>query len=85
MTQDKLLPTIAALLSTLLETEGAPASTLYLGLGMDLDWYQTVIDIMTKAGLVTVKGHYVTLTEVGKDKARQVNAIAYSKVIRAGI
>ncbi len=62
---------VAAILTTLAETAGeAPASLLYIGLGMDHSFYVKVQVILASAGLVTVAdSHMVTLTARGREVA----------------
>lgn len=71
MTKDLLITRIAAIVSSI-ET-GTPESMLYIFCDMNMDDYQTIRDILLKAGLVTIKGHFVTLTPEGKMTADKLN------------
>ena len=68
------LTRIAAIVTALDETNGSPESMLYIFCNMDMHAYETIRDILIKANLVTIKGHYVTLTEEGKKTAQKLNA-----------
>jgi hypothetical protein len=67
---------MAAIVTTLSDfPEGSPSGTLYTALatsGATLDDYNTVLGICQKGGLVTVKAHYVTITEEGKQTAAKI-------------
>lgn len=78
MTKDMMLARIAAILSTLNETDGSPESMLYIFCEMKMDEYQMIRDVLTRAKFVTIKGNYVRLTEAGKETARKVNEHARS-------
>ena len=94
MTKDVLLARIAAIVTTLEETNGSPESMLYIF--SDMLWllacqintsnesksqnskhqdYELIRDVLVKAGYVTIKGNYVTLTEAGKETAAKLNAV----------
>lgn len=79
MTKQALLTRVAATLSTLVETNGCPESMIYLAFGGDIHEWEYLRDIMLQAGFITIKGHYVTLTEDGKIKALQINAMIAAK------
>ena len=64
---------IAAIVTTLNETDGAPESMLYIFLDMNMDEWQTMRHLLVSNGLITIKGNYVTLTEQGKETARKLN------------
>lgn len=69
-----MLAKIAAVIATLAETNGAPESSLYIFFGMDMDLWQRVRNVLIEGKLITIKGHYVTLTESGYETARKINA-----------
>jgi hypothetical protein len=75
---------VAAILTTLAETDGgsSPASILYIGLGMDHSFYVKVQVILASAGLVTVDGFsVVTITAKGRDIAAQITAATGGKAV----
>lgn len=75
MTKQELYVYIAAILTTLLETDApAPESSLYLAMGMDLPRYELVRDLMVRLELVTVKSYTMRLTEKGTSMAHECNA-----------
>ena len=74
MDKNLLLTRVAAIVTTLEETNGTPESMLYIFCDMDMSAYEIVRDILVKANLVTIKGHYVTLTNEGKSMAQRLNA-----------
>lgn len=73
MDKNELLTKIAAILTTLLETGGSPESMLYIFCDMDMDKWTKMRYILTTAEFVTIKGNYVTLTAVGREKAELIN------------
>ena len=75
MTKDVLLTRIAAIVTTLEETNGSPESMLYIFCEMNIQDYELIRDVLVKAGYVTIKGNYVTLTEAGKETAAKLNAV----------
>ena len=70
---NQLLALIAGILTTLLETGGAPASSLYLAVNMNMRLWESMRDLMLKAEWIEISNHYVTLTEKGKAKAEEIN------------
>ena len=81
--EQKIKSYIMAILTTLLETGGSPAGTLYLALGMNMGVWEIVRDVMLKAGVVSISNHYVTLTEKGKIIAEDINrALAAPKKVQ---
>lgn len=79
MDKKLLLSRIAAILTTLLETNGSPESMLYIFCDMNMDHYSTIRDILLDSKLIAIKGHYVTLTDKGKDTAQQLNSVIERK------
>jgi len=73
MTKDVLLTRVAAIVTTLDETNRSPESMLYILYEMDMEDYQTIQAILTQGNLVNIKGNYVTLTKNGKATARKLN------------
>lgn len=74
MDKNNVLAIIAAIICTLAETNGAPESTLYMFVGMDMDKWELIRRILVEAKLVTISGHYVRLTADGKEKADKINS-----------
>jgi len=75
MAKDEMLVKIAAILTTLDETNGSPESMLYIFFDMNMDSYSKVRDILISAGLIRIKSHYVTLTNSGKVTAQKLNKV----------
>ena len=75
MTKEMMLTRIAAIVTTLAETNGTPESMLYIFCEMDMQAYEMIRDVLTRAKLVTIKGNYVTLTNEGKETARKLNEV----------
>ena len=65
---------LAAIITTLAEVNGSPESMLYLGIGMDMDLWTKIRSMLVGAGIIRVQGHYVTLTDKGRELAGQINA-----------
>ena len=74
MTKNEVLTYVAAIVTTLDETNGSPEGIIYTAMGMNLRDYETVRGILIDAKLVTVKGFYMTLTDEGKETAKKLNA-----------
>lgn len=65
---------IAAILTTLAEvSDAAPESSVYLALGMDMDQYTTIRDVMVRLNLITVKSYTLRLTPLGRQTADKIN------------
>lgn len=75
MSKNELLKYIAAIVTTVAETEIAPESSVYMALGMDMEKYQIVRNVMVGAKLITVSGNAIRLTDAGKEMADKVNAL----------
>lgn len=77
MTNNEMLVKIAAILTTLLEAgSGAPESTFYVAVcNMNMDEWTKLRYVLVESKLVSVKGNYVTLTELGKEKATMLNKL----------
>lgn len=76
MTKNELITYVAAILTTALETEPSPfpESMAYLALGGDLSKWEGVKGILLGSGLITIDGHSISLTDKGRETARQCNA-----------
>jgi hypothetical protein len=66
---------IAAILTALRDVGGdAPAGAIYAALGMDLEAYEIVRDVLVYSGLVTVQGEVLVLTPKGSELAGMIDA-----------
>jgi hypothetical protein len=65
---------IAAILCALLSTDGTPESNLYLLCDMDMQDFMVIKGMMLGADLITIKGHWVTLTANGRAHAIAIEA-----------
>lgn len=76
MTRDQLNAYLCAILTTALETEPAPfpESTGYLATGMNMTAWCKIKAIMEGAGLVTMTGNAIRLTDAGRKLAREIEA-----------
>lgn len=68
----RIVQDTAMILTTLAETDGAPESHIYLALGMDMERWNTYRGILTRQSLITIRGHYVRLTDKGKAIAADI-------------
>ena len=78
MTRDVLITRIAAIVSSLGD-EGTPESMLYIFCDMNIHDWEIVRDILVRGALVTIKNHYVMLTELGKKTATELNKLCAKK------
>lgn len=79
MTKDLIMTRVAAIVSTLNETNGSPESMLYIFCEMNMDDYQTIKQILVSAGFVSVKSNYITLTAKGKEIAIKLDSVLKGK------
>lgn len=70
---------VAGIITALADTGGSPESNLYILCDMDMQKYRMVRFTLVEAGLVTIKGNYVRLTEAGKETAKRVEAVLKNK------
>lgn len=75
MSATTLVRNLAAVLSTLNGTEGAPESVLYTALGSNLETWSAVRNAGVSLGWIKCRAHYVTLTDAGKSKADAIDAL----------
>ncbi len=73
------LAKIAAVISTLNETNGSPESMLYIFFDMNMDAWLDVRRALLTSGVINVKGHYVTLTEKGRKLATDIDKAVAKK------
>ena len=79
MTRKELTAFIAAILTTLADMDtDCSESTCYIAVGMDMERWQAVRDLIVTAGLVTIKGYRVALTDAGRALADKCNAVLAS-------
>ena len=75
MTNKDLIVKLAALLTTLVDSAGpSPASYIYLAFGADMDAYNVVTGVASRAGWITLTSETVELTASGRAKAREIEA-----------
>jgi hypothetical protein len=74
MSRQELNARIAAMIATLAETDGAPESSLYIFLDMDMALWTNVRLLLVSSQLITISSHYVKLTEKGTKLANEINA-----------
>jgi len=76
MSLNAIQAVIGATLLTLIETEPEPApeSGFYLALGMNIDRWHLIKDILVTTELVTIKGHCLHLTTKGRELAVKIQA-----------
>ena len=75
MTKNELIIKVAAALTTLNETDGAPESMLYIGLCDSIQEWEILRQLLIKCDLVTIQNHYVTLTKHGKETVATFNSL----------
>jgi len=75
MNKNTLLTRLAAIITALDELSGSPESMLYIFCEMDMSDYQTIRHVLVRAGYVKISGNYVTLTELGKTTAKELNKV----------
>lgn len=76
MANKELVVWVAAILSTLYElNHGTPESMLYLALGMDHEKFTEIRMLLVKCGWVTISGNYIELTNDGRAKAIELEAL----------
>jgi predicted transcriptional regulator len=75
MTNEKMMAMTAAILTTLLETDGSPESSIYCGIGMDMGLWTRLKMALVGSGLITCEGYWVELTDKGREMADKCNAV----------
>ena len=73
MTKIEFMTAVAAIVSTLAETNGGPESMIYMAMGSDLSKWHAVRDAMLRVKLITVDANFVKLTDAGRKLASQVD------------
>jgi hypothetical protein len=74
MDKKTVMTRIAAIVSSLGD-DGTPESMLYIFCDMNMQDYEIIRDILVKANLVSIRNHFVTLTQTGKETADKLNAL----------
>jgi hypothetical protein len=74
MSRQELNARIAAMVATLAETDGAPESSLYIFLDMNMELWTNVRLLLVSSQLITISSHYVKLTDKGLKLANEINA-----------
>jgi len=75
MSKKEVYATVAAILTTLLETDApAPESSIYLAMGMDMEKYEAIRSLMVALELITVQSYTIRLTDKGRKTAEACNA-----------
>ena len=76
----QILVKLAAVMATLSETTepggAVPASSVYIGLGMDLEMYNTLVAVGSRMGWLTLTTETVGLTPAGRKQAEKF-AVAF--------
>lgn len=76
MTKEQLYGRVSAILMTLAELDGpAPASSIYLALGMDIDMYRRLVDLMKLSGLIIATPETLSLTDRGRSVAAELTRV----------
>lgn len=77
MTRNQLNQYLAATITTLDEVDFAPETSLYLGLGSDMEIWDTVKTVLQAGNLATFDTDYtVKITPEGHALAAKINAFA---------
>ena len=74
MTRDEVNTYLCAVLTTLNELDHAVESILYMGMGCDINKWNTIKDILIGANLANCSGNIVTITLTGRAMADKINA-----------
>lgn len=80
MDKNTLLTRIAAIVTTLDETNGSPESMLYIFVDMNMEDWHTIKNALINSGLMKCSGFYCSLTQAGKETARKLNEVIKDKV-----
>lgn len=76
MDKKELLLRVAAILTTLNESDWSPETMLYLGTGSNLDEWMQVKFLLVSSGMVTAQHDTLAITDKGRELANRINAIA---------
>lgn len=74
MTRDELNKYLCAIITTLAEVPNAPESTLYMAVGMNMEKWNLIKQVLVTGNLATFHGYQVTLTAAGHAMAAKINA-----------
>jgi hypothetical protein len=73
MTRDDLNRKLCAVITTLADVPMAPETTLYLGLGSNMEEWETVKTVLLAGKLATCDCNEVRITEAGRAMAAKIN------------
>lgn len=74
MTHDQIITAVAAIVTTLAETNGGPESSIYCALGCDIERWNKLRQLLVASNLVTLRSNWVELTDKGRTLAADCNA-----------
>jgi len=74
MTRDELNKSLCAIITTLDEVPYAPESSLYIAMGMDMEKWNIVKQVLTESGVATFHGYAAYITPAGKSLAAMINS-----------
>lgn len=74
MSRQELNAKLAAVITTLAETNGSLESMLYIFFDMNMDTWMRIRELLITSDIISIKGNYVTLTEKGKSLASEIEA-----------
>ena len=74
MTREELNKNLIAVIETLHEVDYAPESSLYLGLGSNMDTWQLVKSVLLAGKLATFDNYQVRITEAGNNLYKKIAA-----------
>ena len=63
-----------AILAQLAESGGTPESHIYIQLGMNLQDYGLIRNVLQGCGFIRITGNFVSLTESGQKAGGEINA-----------
>lgn len=72
MSKQEIMTAMAAILTTLAETDRAPESQLYIFLNQDMRKWEIVKACLDHGKFIKTSGHYVTLTKDGLEAAAKI-------------
>lgn len=76
MSKKQMMAYIAAILGTLCESGGAPESTLYIAVGMDMESWGVIRSVLLTMNWVTISSaHWVELTPEGRATGEKCNQV----------
>ena len=70
----KTMQDIAVIVTTLAEVDGSPESMLYLAIGADLEYWNTIKYALVSTDLIHEEYNFVTITDKGRALADKINS-----------